>query len=63
MDARLSRLRRGALQGAARRALALPGVRLALAVGLGLMLFPWYLAYFSHVLTRAGALGFWMPVR
>lgn len=61
MDAPMSRLRDVAVQGATRRALALPVVRVALAVAAGLLVLPLYFRWFAYALGQCGA-GFWAPV-
>lgn len=61
MGQNLPRLPHHDLQATARRALALPGVRLAVGVIAVLLALPFYLAYFAVVLQRFGGVEFWIP--
>jgi len=62
MGPRLPGLRHHDLQARARRAVALPGVRLAAAVAAGLLALPFYLRYFAYALGQCGV-SFWAPLR
>ncbi len=60
MATRLPGLPRDTLQARARRALALPGLRLGLLAAAGLLGAPLYLRYFAWALGQCGV-GFWAP--
>lgn len=61
MGQSLPRVSHHDLQATARRALALPRVRLAAGVIAVLLALPFYLAYFAFVLQRFGGVEFWIP--